>query len=192
MGTAHRTISHATVRQHDPSFVSTLRRPRDSIRLDTIRASQSQCRNHSSAVTASPASLQHHRHSIVTVAIAASRAAPPPARPAPAQLPSPPGSQGVSDDNRRAIVTEQGSPPVAASQSQHRHTSTLSSRTCFLAAFLAAFCNLIRFVSASFFCLLASFACEVHGERTGQEHLPQARPTKLRVTCALANVAAAV
>ena len=63
------------------------------------------------AVAAAPASLQHHRHSIVTVAIAASRAAPPPARPAPAQLPSPPGSQGVSDDNRRAIVTQQGSPP---------------------------------------------------------------------------------
>ena len=137
-GEAHRTISHATVRQCDPSFVWTLRRPRDSIRLDTIRASQSQCRSRSSAVTASPASLHHHSHSIVAVAIAASRALP--------------------------------------------------CRTCFF----AARCNLVRSFLSSFFCFLAAFACEVHGERTGQEHLPQARPTKLRVTFALANIAAAV
>ena len=74
-----------------------------------VAAAQSQHRLLRCIITVTPS--DGNTYSIVTVAIAASRAAPHPARPAPAQLPSPPGSQGVSDDNRRAIVTQQGSPP---------------------------------------------------------------------------------
>ena len=135
-----RHIVPSATRQCDSTTLASCRRYDDHVTLlygGYIRASQSQCRSRSSAITASPASLHHHSHSIVVVAIAASRALP--------------------------------------------------CRTCFF----AARCNLVRSFLSSFFCFLAAFACEVHGERTGQEQQPQARPTKLRVTSARANVAAA-
>ena len=111
------------------------------------------------------------------------------------------GERGVGEGTIRASQSQsrgRSSAVTASPASMHHHSHSivavaiaasraLPCRTCFF----AARCNLTRSFLSSFFCFLAAFACEVHGERTGQEQQPQARPTKLRVTSARANVAAA-
>ena len=114
------------------------------------------------------------------------------------------GERGVGEGTIRASQSQgrgRSSAVTASPASMHHHSHSivavaiaasraLPCRTCFF----AARCNLVRSFLSSFSCFLAAlaaFACEVHGERTGQEHLPQARPTKLRVTFALPNIRAA-